>query len=219
MLNFDKIYLISLTKKRPNKVSEFMNRLPKDWNLGQIDIMDAIDGYEMELPVWWNSHLKGSYGCLRSHCKILEYIMKNNLLNVMIFEDDAIFSDNFIMKLQQICENLPTDWEQLYLGGQHLAKPRSINNDIVKGVNINRTHCYVIKDESVAKKILSNLNSKDFWIKYLNKHKYHIDYAYGAMHKHNMLNSYACNPFIVGQAENTFSDTGSQISKVDRWWN
>lgn len=219
MLKFDKIYTISLTKKRPNKINEFMNLLPKNWSLGRIDVFDAVDGTLEELPLWWNEKLKGAYGCYKSHLNILNEIMVNDWVNTMILEDDAIFCNNFMSKFEVICEHLPQDWEQLYLGGQHLSKAVRVGDHILKAGNINRTHCYIIKDKIVAQKIVNNFINKDFWIKYLTKYKYHIDYAYGILHKQNMIKSYASNPFLVGQRANNISDTGSQVSSVVRWWN
>lgn len=219
MIKFDKIYVISLIKKRPNKISEFMTIVPKDWNLGKIEIFDAVDGLVEELPLWWNERLKGSYGCYKSHMNILQQIIENGWENTMILEDDAIFCGDFIKRFEIMCENLPSNWEQFYLGGQHLSKPKLINFSIVRGTNINRTHCYIIKNKDIAKKIINYLSDKDFWITNLTKTKYHIDYAYGVLHKQNKVVCYASNPFLVGQQPNSFSDTGSQISRSIRWWN
>lgn len=219
MLNFGKIYVISLTKKRPNKVSEFMSNLPKNWNIGAVNIFNAIDGQTEDLPIWWPERMKGSYGCLKSHLSILNNILEQDLSNTLIIEDDAIFCDHFIQRLTNVCEELPNDWEQLYLGGQHLGKYKIVKKYLVRAENINRTHCYIINNKVVAQKIINNLINKNFWISNLTKNKYHIDYAYGIMHKNNSVITYAAKPFLVGQRSNKFSDTGSQISNIDRWWN
>ena len=219
MLNFDKIFLISLTKKRSNRVAEFMDHLPHDWNMGKISVFDAIDGDNEELPLWWPKNMKGSYGCLKSHLSILNSIVSQNLLNTLIMEDDAIFCDNFIQRLEDVCRDLPDDWEQLYLGGQHLAKFKVINKYLVRGENINRTHCYIIRNKHTAQKMINYLIDKDFWIKNLIHKRYHIDYAYGTMHKNNNIVAYASLPFLSGQKSTQFSDTGSSISSVNRWWN
>jgi GR25 family glycosyltransferase involved in LPS biosynthesis len=219
MLNFDKIFVISLTKKRSNKAVEFMDSLPQDWNIGEVCVFDAIDGDNEELPLWWPKNMTGSYGCLKSHLSILDLILSQNLLNTLIIEDDAIFCDNFIQRLENVLRDLPDDWEQLYLGGQHLSKFKVINKDLVRVGNVNRTHCYIIRNKNTAQKMISYLTDKDFWIKNLTQKKYHIDYAYGTMHKNNTVVAYASLPFLVGQKSTQFSDTGSQISSVTRWWN
>lgn len=219
MVNFDKIYCISLLKKRPNKFNEFLSRIPSDWDFGIIEPYDAIDGTAVELPVWWSQKLKGAYGCYMSHASILKHIVDNNYINTMILEDDAIFSENFSSLLKCCFDHLPEDWDQLYLGGQHLAKAKKIHKNIVKGSNINRTHCYIINNKNSAQKILNHILNKDFWIKNLNSNKYHIDYAYGILQSARVINSYAHHPFIVGQIPNKYSDTGSQTSSVSRWWN
>ena len=215
MVIFDKIYVISLTKKRPEKLYKFCERYPED--LGPIELFDAIDGDNVCLPEWWNQHLKGSYGCYSSHLAILRSIVKDNLNNTIIFEDDAIFCDKFVETLH-ICVNaLPSDWNQFYLGGQHLKQPPKFNEHLLKGANINRTHGYIVKNSDTAKILLSNLENKDFWLKNFPKNKYHIDYGYGFMHK-DIINAYSPLRFLIGQAANEYSDTGSQIAKQDRWW-
>jgi GR25 family glycosyltransferase involved in LPS biosynthesis len=205
-------YVISLLQKRPNKIQEFKVRCPKELNT---TVYDGVDGSNEVLPLWWNQKMKGSYGCYLSHINILKLV--NGL--TLILEDDAVFCDNFIEKLSRAIRHVPDDWDQLYIGGQHLGSRKSMNNYIEKGTNINRTHGYFVKNKDSANKLLSNLLDKDFWIKNLNKNKYHIDYAYGIMHKQNIINAYASKPFLIGQAANSYSDTGSQISTVVRWWN
>lgn len=219
MIKFDKIFVISLLKKRPNKLQKFFDRLPNCWQPSDITPLDAVDGHNIELPLWWNQNLKGAYGCFMSHSMILQQISQHNYTNTMILEDDAIFCDNFYDKLETLSNNLPPDWDQLYLGGQHLQKPINVNPFVVKGTNINRTHCYIISNKEVADKILVHFNDKNFWIKYLTRNKYHVDYAYGSLHRQNIIQAYASKPFLIGQMTNEYSDTGSQISKTDRWWN
>lgn len=215
MVIFDKIYVISLTKKRPEKIEKFYERFPKD--LVPFEIFDAIDGTLVELPTWWNHHLKGSYGCYSSHISILHTIIDSSLNNTIIFEDDAVFCENFTEKLVDCFNALPQDWNQFYIGGQHLKNPTKINEYILKGSNINRTHGYIIKNSETAKVLLSYLENQDFWLKNFPKNKYHIDYGYGFMHQ-NIIKAYCPTRFLIGQAANQYSDTGSQISDKDRWW-
>lgn len=216
MFIFDKIYVISLIKKRPEKIERFKLNYPKD--LGEFKIFEGVDGSLATLPDWWNQHLKGSYGCYMSHIKILDDIIENNLKNILILEDDVIFSQDFTKKINDLYNYVPGDWEQFYFGGQHLTKPTVINEKILRGNNINRTHGYVIRSAEVSRKILQHIKDKNFWQKHFPKHRYHIDYGYGLLHRTGTVKAYSPNKFLIGQAANTYSDTGSQISKVDRWW-
>lgn len=216
MFKLDKIYVISLLSKRPEKIEKFKKRFPE--NLQKPEIFDAIDGYKENIPDWWNPHLRGSYGCYRSHIKILENIVAENLTNTIILEDDAIFCEDFIHQLNGLYDHIPEDWDQFYIGGQHLNGPININNLVNKGTNINRTHGYIIKNSQVSAKILSYITNKEFWIKNFPKHRYHIDYGYGWLHKNKLIHAYCPKKFLIGQAANEYSDTGSQICKNDRWW-
>lgn len=215
MVIFDKIYVISLLKKRPEKIDKFCERFPED--LGNVQLFEAIDGNDVAIPDWWNPNLKGSYGCYSSHVAILHNMLDYNLNNVIVFEDDAIFCKDFVEKLNTCVNLLPDDWDQFYIGGQHLKSPTKINEYISKASNINRTHGYIIKNSESAKILLSYLEDKEFWINNFTKNKYHIDYGYGFMHN-GIINAYCSNKFLIGQAANQYSDTGSQIIDKDRWW-
>lgn len=73
----------------------------------------------------------GHIGCAKSHIKALEYAKNNNLENVVIFEDDFVFTkskeeiDILIKKFFNFFKN---DWDVLQLTASH--------ND-VKNININ----------------------------------------------------------------------------------
>ena len=133
--DIDKIYVINL-KKRPERLDKFK----KNYKLNRdITIYDAIDGTELDIN-YINSiigiegkksidnyykykiirkyHYElssyGAIGCYLSHVNIWKEIIKNNIKNAIIFEDDANVSNikyNDIIKRLKL---LPNDWD-IYL--------------------------------------------------------------------------------------------------------
>lgn len=59
---------------------------------------------------------KGMVGCAMSHLKAWKYIVDNNLENVVILEDDAIFIKDFKDKFNLLLQHTPNDYDVLYLG-------------------------------------------------------------------------------------------------------
>jgi hypothetical protein len=216
--NTDKIYVISL-KRRQYRLTNFFNTIPSNiFDPKKIVIFDAVDGLQQKPPDWWAGG-KGAYGCQLSHNKIWQEIIDNNYQNTIIFEDDAIFCENFTPQFLNFIGHLPEDWDQAYLGGQHLIKPTPINDYVVLGSNINRRHGYMIKNKMSAQKIVDCLSNPDLWTTHL-INKMHGDHALGYMHKNKLIKAYASKPFLVGQNNDQFSDIGSNKScQFKRWWN
>jgi hypothetical protein len=216
--NTDKIYVISL-KRRQYRLTNFFNTIPSNiFDPKKICIFDAVDGLQENPPEWWNGG-RGAYGCKLSHSKIWQEIIDNNYQNTIIFEDDAIFCENFTALFYNFITNIPDDWDQAYLGGQHLNPTTRINDFVVLGANINRTHAYMIKNRDSAAKIMNNLSEDQLWISNL-KYNMHVDHALGYLHKNKLIKAYASDPFLVGQNHDKFSDVGNNKScQSKRWWN
>ena len=106
---FDKIYLI-------NKQGED-ERLSN--SLAELDKMDL-----QSRTTIWNCKLVGDYNDPSMHHNIFydRYLIaidasKNNYENILILEDDFIFSDDVSTNLTKALEQLPSNWDLLYLGG------------------------------------------------------------------------------------------------------
>lgn len=216
--NTDKIYVISL-KHRQHRLTHFFHTIPSDiFNPKKILIYDAVDGSKEKLPDWWLSRCGGTYGCYSSHKNIWQEIVEKNYKNVIIFEDDAIFCENFTRLFSTFMSSIPDDWDQAYIGGQHLEPATRINECVVLGSNINRTHAYMIKNRDSAIKIINNLSDIDLWTTSL-KNKMHVDHALGHLHSNKIIKAYASDPFLVGQNIDKFSDTGCRPRMNKAWWN
>lgn len=129
-VNNDIIHPIVINlKERKKRLSHFNKRFKQEKHLfGALSYFEAIDGTKIEIPEYWfkyqtytdhytNVEPNAAYGCYQSHYKILNYfIHQDNIKNLLILEDDAKFVDNFERKLDSFLNEVPEDWDVLYLG-------------------------------------------------------------------------------------------------------
>lgn len=115
---FDEIFCINL-KERTDRYKETL----EEFNKHQITAkrVEGINGKLLNIK-----HKKpGALGLLYTHIKLLQHAKDNNLKNILIFEDDIKFIDNFQEFFSDKIDSLPDDWDLLYLGG---------NNDLNNGI-------------------------------------------------------------------------------------
>jgi hypothetical protein len=108
---FDAIYCINLNREtiRWNQMQERFDALGIG---GRVSRFPAI-----ETPS--NHHI----GCALSHRAILAEARQRALKNVLVFEDDVIFSENANEELRLNVEELKhRDWKTLYLGGHRWGR-------------------------------------------------------------------------------------------------
>lgn len=121
----------------------------------------------------------GMIGCYLSHYKLWNYIVENNLDNVLIFEDDAKPTEKFN---KNIFNQIPADYDIVYLGcfgscdkigdtiiGFFSGKYNKPYNDILHiPVAPLGTHAYILSNKG-ARKLITNEK--------LAKVRYHVDYT------------------------------------------
>ncbi len=129
-LNNDIIYPILINlKERTDRLNNFYDRYKDKRHLfGPLTYFEAIDGKKIDVPEYWfkfDTYTKyykdvapiSCYGCYQSHYNILKYLVnQNNIKNLLILEDDARFTDNFNEYLNNFINEVPEDWDVLYLG-------------------------------------------------------------------------------------------------------
>lgn len=114
---FDEIRCINLDKR-----VDRWNAIQLEFN--KCNIGDRVDRFSAIM------HSDGRLGCIKSHLEIIKQAKANNLDNVLIFEDDAIFINNNINNIIRECTSqLPADWELFYLGANlHIPIPSYSKN-------------------------------------------------------------------------------------------
>jgi GR25 family glycosyltransferase involved in LPS biosynthesis len=146
----------------------------------------------------------GVIGCFLAHRKLLEKIAADKADKTeatLIFEDDVIFPSNFLESLETIKEQLPNDWDLVFLANTSSRRGKQVSKNIFK---INGdifpwgTWAYMVKNSSVKTRLLPELGIM----------KQAIDHQYCLMSK--TTNIYRVYPNIV----KINKTTDSNIMKV-----
>jgi GR25 family glycosyltransferase involved in LPS biosynthesis len=184
----DKIFCINLKQHKDRK--RRIIKQSKKYNL-KISFFNAIN------------HKNGWEGCLMSHLEIIKIAKKNKYKNILILEDDIIFTTNPDIDV----DNLPKKWDLLYLGGNIqtiLEEDKTIlnNKKWIKMCCLS-TKSYII-NSNVYDKIINELSI------YKNKKD---DYFNTIFHPNQT--SYIINPPITDLYY--YSDIEKTIKEQNTW--
>jgi len=203
---FEKVYVINLARRR-ERWELFNQRFPGDWPFKPPVRYDAIDGCLTTAPLWWQGG-HGAWGCYKTHLRILEDCLNQNISSVLILEDDAVCIDGFREKTEQFLQHLPDDWEMVYLGGEHLQEdirlPRKVNDWVYQPFNVNRCHCYGFRGSRMMTQVYLHLNDFQNWNAF-----HHVDHYLGELQKKLEHGLYVPQEWLVAQSEGE-SDICSQ---------
>jgi len=135
---FDKVYVITAEQhslridyikelfKKENIIFDFhyavdANYLNKQILQDYVDYMKSINTIPVVPP---------SMYCISatiSHLQVLNSFKYSDYSNVLIFEDDVYFTENYQEKLKLFMNNVPADWDILNLGKNYTFKPEQVN--------------------------------------------------------------------------------------------
>lgn len=206
---FDRTFVINLPFKT-DRLTRFMQSVPKCF--GEVTVWPAVHGDTVKIPSWWSSG-RGAWGCYRSHMQILEHCIQNKIKSYLVFEDDAIFRDDCEELLIRFMAALPSDWQQVYLGGQlfHEIKnpPTRINSEVLMPYNVNRTHCFGVHERGYQS-LVDHLYRLPF------HDREHIDHHLGRLHESGAFAVYVPNRWLVGQGSG-WSNISGKFNE-DTYW-
>ena len=101
----------------------------------------------------------------KSHTNLWKYIFDNQLQYALVFEDDVIIPENFLVELDKILAKTPESWDILFFGILRMMAQKTENQNFhrmlnKKGYN-NGLHCYMVNKESTKKllKIITHLGA------------------------------------------------------------
>lgn len=210
-MNFDRVCVISL-ERRPERLAAFMDRAKAAGLPFEVEPFAAVDGKIVQHPAWWRQG-RGAWGCYRSHLQIIEEALQRGQEKILIFEDDAVFCEDFVARAERYFASLPAGWIQAYLGGQHLRRPVPIpgNQAVVSVRNVNRTHAYAISGRDGLLKIYRHLMDTKDW-----RDRHHIDHHYGRLHGANSAGFYAPSQWLCGQCDGASDVSCKPVP--ERWW-
>jgi len=132
-----------------------LDRRPERWQRVQhafaahgiesVQRFSATDGNQIALPNNW-SHSPGAFGCLESHVRAVREARDAGAASLLIFEDDAVFDPQFKEKFATFIEELPDDWDMLFLGALHKDEPVRVSEHIARITKANSTFAYAIRN-------------------------------------------------------------------------
>ncbi len=149
-MDFDKIYLINLNHRhdRLQKSMAEVERIGLE-NVKRFPAINAkalgITKKDLDNP--------GLIGCFLSHFAILQEAVVNNYKRLLIMEDDVTFINGFNEAMTYALEQLPSDWELVYLGyteryGENTFKKR-VSDSIVIPNDPWGTQAYIVQNEGI----------------------------------------------------------------------
>ncbi|HEU4933665.1 MAG TPA: glycosyltransferase family 25 protein [Pyrinomonadaceae bacterium] len=137
----------------PHKFCINLDRRPERWEqmrskfercgVEGVQRFAAVDGQQTIVPANW-SDSAGAYGCLRSHLEIIKEARRLGWPNVLIFEDDAALDPELHEKFSSYLQQVPSDWEMLHFGANHMAAPVEVSANVVRITSANSTFAYAL---------------------------------------------------------------------------
>lgn len=181
---------------RDDRLRSFMRQYDKLSCLPEIEVWPAIHGDTCTPPDCWSAG-NGAWGCYRSHLNILEYCLNNRVSSYVVFEDDAqIRTEYFDDYVTAAFDELPENWEQLYLGGQLIHEathpPTKISERLHRPFNVNRTHAFAVSRAGMLP-IYHHICNLPF------QKDEHIDHHLGRWHENDRNRVYCLSQWMVGQ--------------------
>lgn len=208
---FDRVYCVNLDR-RPDRWRRFCEGLPGDWPFPAPIRVAAIDGKRVRHPDYWTAGA-GAWGCYLSHLRTIETCVNEGVRSVLLLEDDALFPPGFSARVCQWLNKVPTDWQMIYLGGQHLFAgqhpPIEIQPGVYQPFNVNRTHAFALQGD-MLQIVYHHLLRRDW------HRRNHIDHHLGRLVQQRKHRIYCPGEWLVGQAGGQSNISGRK--PPDRFW-
>lgn len=198
----DRVVLINL-KRRPDRMERVKTTAAANgWELPVWELFPAVDGRATGHPNYYIAGA-GAWGCLRSHTAILDRAVSDGVNSILVLEDDLTWRADAWDRLRDFVERVPQKWDQLMLGGQHVSAPEPVSNGVVRCLNCQRTHAYIVRGKALKSLLRLWYGCQT-----------HIDHVMGPWQRE--WNVYAPAPFIFGQDEGASDISGRQDTV--RFW-
>jgi GR25 family glycosyltransferase involved in LPS biosynthesis len=200
--NFKNKYCVNLDRREDRWIES--QKIFTIHNIENVIRFRAVDGNPDNKP--HNIRLSPSMiGCTLSHLNIIKHARDNRFENILIFEDDVAFVDNFSELFDQYIEQVPQDWDMIYLGGSHWGDGWEyrikggfdmVSKNVARLHETLTTHAYIMRNTVF-----------DFFIEILEKLDDIVDVCYAQNHKN--IKAYGFRPNIAYQRSG-FSDIMNQ---------
>ena len=215
--HFERIFILNLPYK-PERRERVERQLRKLQLARKVEWVRAYSGDMMPHPAWWRAG-NGAWGCLLSHARVLEEAIMDRLESYLVLEDDVVFQPRAGEMLAEFMPQVPGDWDQIYLGGQHLREPVDCGNAAQGGIrvlrawNVNRTHAFALRRKAMTKVHQHIWHAPD----YISKNGgWHIDHQLGIAHERGDWSVFAPDWWLAGQDEDSSNISGRYNPRL--WW-
>jgi hypothetical protein len=197
-MRIDDVVVISLPERR-DRLSAFFAGLPEGWPFPRPRV---VAGVVATPPPYWRVSA-GAYGCCLAHVQVLTEAFTAGKRNLLVLEDDAVFTPDFVYLWKEFSRSLPKEWSMLMLGGEHKIEPVDAGR-FHRCVDTRRTHAYVVRDRAMP-----------FLARTWSQASTHIDHLLPDLQQ--QMPVFAPKQWLVGQRAGT-SDISPTVSTVNRFW-
>lgn len=174
-----------------NKLSEHNNLCLYSIYAVDYDVRNKFFKDNPEFKISWEGFKLGELGNFASHFLIWKYLINSDMYEILVFEDDADISEDFIEKINMYYSILPKDWDIFSIfvhHNQHDRFTESNESTVVKAYQDWSTLCYLVS-KSGAQKLY------DYVVK--NGMDYPTDWFIFRHAENNNFNVYTLNPNTV----------------------
>ncbi len=98
---------------------------------------------------WFPATEGGEEGCTASHLALWERLVAEDA-TVLVLEDDAEFGPEFGPLLNLVLDELPADWDLLFLGGLDVTTPTPVSSRVARTHASMFTHAYMATPKALA---------------------------------------------------------------------
>lgn len=211
---FSKVFVISLDHRTDRR--ETLQKTFSELGLvdpERVEWVRAVDGRLCPPPEYFLAG-GGAWGCYQTHLRIVQEAAMDGLESYLVIEDDAIFSPHTGFLLSRFMEQLPGDWQQIFLGGQHHVAPEDVpyRPMVLRAKNVTRTHAFALRNTgfNVFQRHISNAAD------YLAHGEWHVDHQIGSAHEQEIWKAYGPAWWIAGQGAGE-SNIANQTTP-SLWW-
>jgi GR25 family glycosyltransferase involved in LPS biosynthesis len=194
----DKIIVINLdrAKERKTQLVESFNRVGVNSN--DVLFLSAFDGEYLnnsfERTILGESmgrtFAKGEICCTLSHIAAIKIAKTLGYKNILVLEDDIELCDDFLSRIDGIENQLPENWDQIYVGAIVSGLSNKISENIynIKTDSMMGTHSYLL-----------NCSAYDLVSNKLLEFNTSTDGEFNILHTNKMLNTFIYVPFLTYQ--------------------